>query len=161
MTELLADLAKRFRFNEKLLAMASDGFSEAQWAATPGDQGGNSSQWVLGHLVMCRRHILRRLGEEIPEEPWEKLFAPKTEPADASTYPGAAVLIESFTQLGERLGERLPAVTAEESAADWGSSFPDGSSTISGGVGFMYFHECYHLGQIGLARRIHGMPGFV
>jgi uncharacterized damage-inducible protein DinB len=26
---------------------------------------------------------------------------------------------------------------------------------------FLFMHECYHLGQIGLIRKLHGLPGAI
>ena len=44
-------------------------------------------------------------------------------------------------------------------AADFRRKFPDGSATIAGGTHFLYLHETYHLGQLGLIRRQSGKSG--
>ena len=36
---------------------------------------------------------------------------------------------------------------------------PDGANTVAGLVRFMCFHESYHIGQLGLLRRLLGKPG--
>lgn len=28
-------------------------------------------------------------------------------------------------------------------------------------LAFLYMHECYHLGQIGIIRKLHGLPGAI
>ena len=38
-------------------------------------------------------------------------------------------------------------------------SCPDGSATVAGALGFLAWHESYHLGQLGLLRRLAGKPG--
>jgi uncharacterized damage-inducible protein DinB len=37
---------------------------------------------------------------------------------------------------------------------------PDGSDTVAGVLHFLYFHETYHLGQLGLLRRMNGLDPF-
>jgi len=155
----LSALAARFRFNEGLLTMTTDGFTAAEWAAAP-DGGGNNAVWILGHLVASRRFLARRLGATVPEDAWEGGFSMGAKPADPSTYPSPETLIAAFREAGGQLEERCGSLDASEAAAPFGSSFPDGSETVEGGAHFLYFHETYHLGQIGLLRRIHGHPGF-
>jgi uncharacterized damage-inducible protein DinB len=51
------------------------------------------------------------------------------------------------------------AVTAEQLAKPLGRTLPDGSDTIAGALRFLAWHEAYHLGQLGLFRRLAGKPG--
>ena len=157
----LADLARRYRFNERLLGMVSEGLTPAEWAQAPGAKGGNSAHWILAHLVVQRRGLARKLGESAPAEAWEAAFKPGSKGTLAPDTPAPAALLTTFTALGERIGARLSALDAAAADTPGGSTFPDGSTTVAGGAHFLYFHETYHLGQVGLVRRILGRPGFV
>ena len=159
MTPPLVPLAARFRFNESLLATTTDGFSPEDWARAP-EGGGNNAIWILGHLVASRRFLARRLGLSIPEETWEDGFSMGAKPADTSTYPSPETLVADLRSLGERIEQRCGELGPDQAEEPFGSAFPDGSNTVAGGAHFLYFHETYHLGQIGLLRRIHGHPGF-
>jgi hypothetical protein len=161
MSTPLADLGRRFRFNERLLGMVSEGFTPAEWAAPPGEKGGNSSHWMLAHLVVQRRALARKLGGAAPAEPWEAAFKPGSKGALAPDTPAPAALLATFTALGELIGARLTALEPAAAAAPWGGRLPDGGTTVADGAHFLYFHETYHLGQIGLVRRILGRPGFI
>ena len=154
-------LADRFRFNEQLLAVATEGFAADDWSRAPSEQGGNTAHWILGHVALARRGLLRKLGVEVPVEAWEDHFQRGGTPDAAAAYPAPAELIADLAANGERLSERLPSLSEVERGAEWGTAFPDGSTTVAGGAHFLYFHETYHLGQIGLLRRICGKPGFV
>jgi hypothetical protein len=70
----------------------------------------------------------------------------------------AELLREAFLKAGERLRGHLESATQAQVDAPF-REFPDGSRTVGGGVHFLHFHESYHLGQIGLLRRVTGKPG--
>lgn len=157
----LADLARRFRFNEKLLALETEGFTDADWEAPPGERGGNPAWWILAHVVRYRRMLLRKLEEGVGEEAWEANVSGGGKPLTTEGLPPPESLVAGFQALGERLAARLAALSPAEAAREGGSRFPDGGSTWEEGARFLYFHETYHLGQIGLIRRLRGHPGFV
>jgi len=160
MTGPLAALGARFAFNDRLFSMVTEGFGASDWRHRP-EGGGNSAVWVAGHVAAYRRTLLRKLGDEIPDEPWEKDFATGVPCKDASAYPPAERLAKDFLASGPRLAERLCAMAAAEADAPWGHAFPDGSTTVAGGAGFLQLHETYHLGQLGYIRRTRGKKGFV
>lgn len=160
MTAQLEALATRFRFNEGLLKMATDGFEAGTWATAP-TTGGNTAHWILGHVTHARHGLLRMAGMDLPQEEWEAPFGKDAVPTDGSDYLPADELLAKFRAAGETISSHFAAITDEASDASIGRQFPDGSSTVGGALHFMYFHETYHLGQIGLLRRMAGLPGFV
>jgi len=159
MTAPLAELADRFRFNNRFLGVLTDGFGPLDWMHWP-DGGGNPALWILGHLAAMRREIRRQLGEQLAAAEWEGLFAMGSEPDGASEGPGPDALIEEFKASGDALALRLEEATPEDADRALAQTFPDGSSTLAGGMQFLYFHAVYHLGQLGLIRRMRGKPGF-
>ncbi len=159
--EELRHLARRFSFNRTFLNTLIDGFQADDWSRVPSDQGGNTPHWILGHLVTSRRFLARRLGAELPNDGWEELFGMHAEPDGTRGFPSVPELVTAFGAADAALAERLPALTEEEREEPWGARpFPDGGETVAQGVSFLYFHETYHLGQLGLLRRILGKPGF-
>ena len=156
----LADLARRFRFHENVLAATTGAFTADDWATPPGPRGGNTPHWILGHLASTRRYLARRLGVDLPEEPWEALFPMNSQPSGTAGYPAPAALTADFAATGARLSARLLELSAAQADEEWGGTFPDGSHTLAGAAGFLHFHEAYHLGQLGLARRLRGHAGF-
>lgn len=156
----LSELAPRVRFNEQLLGAVTQGMPDAGWATRP-PGGGNDAHWILGHLVASRRLMARLAGAAVTEDPWEAAFGRGATPADdAGAYPPVGELSAAFVAAGEAISERFPALTAAEAAAPSPRPFPDGSDTIEGALHFLYFHETYHLGQLGLLRRMNGLEGF-
>jgi len=162
MTQIYIDLAARYRFNEKTAQFATTEFSDEDWSRLPSESGGNSAHWILGHLSASRRYLLRKLGAALPMADWEEAFGAGVDPVVLDGHPSPAEFAVDLEACGARLEETLGALTQEAADAEWGGSgFPDGSTTIGGGAHFLHFHESYHVGQLGLIRRICGRPGFV
>lgn len=158
MSTPLAPLGARFEFNSGLFGMLADGLDEADWGFRP-EGGGNTPHWVLGHLAVSRRSLRRQLGDDLPPESWEQGFGRGTAGDLADDAPTTERLARDFVGSGEKLAELLGAVDAEGAASTWEAGFPDGSTTLEGGCHFMYFHEAYHLGQLGYARAGRGKGG--
>jgi hypothetical protein len=158
MTKELEDLGKRFVFNTIMLTNIIGDFDVEDWSYVP-ETGGNSAHWLMGHIALYRRVLIRKLGGSIAEEEWEAIFPPRMENYPAEKFPPVDYLLEDFKQSRKLLAERFAAISEEEAGADWGREFPDGSTTIKGGSYFLHFHESYHIGQIGYIRRLCGKPG--
>lgn len=162
MTAVLTDLGRRLRFNDgAMLRMLTADFRPEDWMRRPGADGGNSPHWIVAHLAASRRRVRRKLGDAVPEESWERLVATGHKPEPVHELPPVEVLLADFGESGGVLERLLATLTEDEASAPWGSEFPDGSKSLSGGLHFFHFHESYHLGQLGLIRRLCGKPGFV
>ena len=159
MASPLVPLAQRFAFNDRFLDLLVEGFEDHDWLVRGG--GGNHAQWLLGHLASTRRWALREFGLSGAEElPWEKHFGMGTSPTPASDDIAPALLREAFLKNGEALRAWMQSLTPEQAELPF-KPFPDGSRTVGGAMHFLYFHETYHLGQVGLLRRIAGKKGVV
>ena len=156
----LADLARQYRFNDATVQALCEGLEPRDWSRRPGDRGGNTAHWVLGHVAATRRRMLRKVGVDVPPAEWEGLFDAR-DPGDPERYPAIGDLRADLARTGERLSERLEDMSPDEAAQDWGTTFPDGGHTLEGGLRFLFFHEAWHLGQLSLLRRLAGKPGLV
>jgi hypothetical protein len=125
-------------------------------AAPPG--GGNGINWVLGHVIVHRDRMLGLLGQpphwdEATGAAYDRGSAPL--PADGrgdGVLPLDALkdaLEETYHRLREAVSAADEAVFAE----------PSGKGTVGDALIFMLGHEWYHAGQLGLLRRIAGLPG--
>jgi uncharacterized damage-inducible protein DinB len=155
----LADLARQFRFNDRFLGMLVEGYGETDWTFRP-EGGGNGPDWIVGHLTATRRSLLRKLGETLATEAWETRYDMGVEPDATDDGPTPDELAAAFVELGEVLAGKLEALTPADAAREWENPFPDGATTLDGALRFLFFHETYHLGQLGLLRRMLGRPRF-
>lgn len=126
--------------------------------------GGNSLNWVLGHLVHSRNGCLRMLGQEpvLPTGSLE-LYARGTTPG---TGPGGALPLDDLRQAFNAAQEGLVAGIAalDEAALQAPAPFspldnPD--ETVGSLLAGLLFHESYHAGQLGTIRRSLGLDGAI
>lgn len=138
----------------------SDFYTQANTAGVSNDDamteipnGGNSLNWILGHMVYWRNEMLELIGgtrlwsedhglayRGHPGERQPNDF----DPADALPLDG---LSTDFGRLGEALCERLASNAVDPEALGTAAS--------------LLAHEVYHAGQLGALRRILGRDGAV
>jgi uncharacterized damage-inducible protein DinB len=161
MAQPLSALARQFRFTEAMLDAASGGFAPDDWAFRPGEA--NSAWWILGHVTSTRAIALERLGHAPERLAGEGAFGAgsKREELPPSAWPSVEALRAAFGARGAALEELLPTLEGDQAQEPFGErSFPDGGRSIEDALRFMLVHESYHVGQIGLIRRLRGKPGF-
>ena len=138
-----------YKFNHRVIRMNLDGISHEDSLKTPAE-GGNSLNWILGHVILSRDEIFELLGLEKSCD--EKMFT-KYERGTKDFGPADAIkletLIEMFDESQRKLEEKIKEVdlkTDEEKSKN---------------LAFYSFHEAYHAGQTGLLRRICGKEGAI
>ncbi len=120
--------------------------------------GGNSINWLVGHILVYRDRLHELLG--LPPA-WPASLgdpAPYRRGEDgtlAEPAPLAALhtaLDASQQALVSRIARLTPQRLAER-ASD--------TMTVAEQVGFLGFHEGYHAGQVGVLRRLLGKKGMI
>jgi hypothetical protein len=112
--------------------------------------GGNCINWIAGHLVVSRDSYRRLLGLPlvIPDS-FKDLYKRGSE----NITPTNAVDLEEIKALYnanlDGILEALPNATLESGSEPFHTLL------------FLCFHESYHVGQIGLARRTIGFEGTI
>ena len=136
-----------------------EGMTHEQSLARPA-AGGNCANWILGHLVGAHNGMMQVLGAD-PVWEGDELARAGFDPIEGSDRA-----IEWDTLRDRLLGSRercLAAVRAltddalaEELPAPFG-----GTTSRAGLLTVLAFHQTYHAGQLGLARRFAGLPGVI
>ncbi len=146
-----------FKLNLKMLELNGGGITDEMAAHQPAE-GVSSAAWILGHLTHSRRSLIQRLGGSLPAEPvWAETYGRGG--GGGTSHLGFAALGEAFKSTGEPLKEAFRAV------ADWDAPtknpFSGTDQALEQLVAFLYMHESYHLGQIGMLRKLYGLKGAV
>jgi hypothetical protein len=126
---------------------------------TPPNPGGNTMNWIVGHVVRTRNQALGLLGEK-----------PPFEDADFSAYgtsgsrSGETLSLEELKRRFEILGPILDGALKRASREQLSAAAPfsptgNPNETVGTLLASIAFHEAYHLGQTGLSRRLLGKPG--
>lgn len=149
-------LKKLFDVNRYALSVNVEGITHEESLIQP-PRGGNCLNWVVGHIVANRNHVLRLLGEEpiwseAEAEAYRRGSAPILDGARARPF---AKLVEDFHRSQERLGAAL------DRADDAKLAEKEGKETVGESLAFLHFHEAYHIGQTALLRRMAGKEGAI
>lgn len=122
--------------------------------------GGNCLNWILGHLVNVQNGAMALLGIDAvwqdPQLAWAG-FQPITGPDGAIDWD---TMVARFFDSEQRCIEAITALTDDSLAEPMPDPFGH-PSTRAGILNLLAFHQAYHAGQLGLARRAAGLPGVV
>ena len=124
---------------------------------------GQTLNWVVGHLADARNGIIAWL---IGEPAWPVDETAQYKRGSGALGPDEALpldeLASRFRKVQDALVEQIGAITperAQEKAPFSPVNNPD--ETVGSLLATLAFHEIYHLGQIGMLRRMVGQPRVV
>ncbi|MFN8547682.1 MAG: DinB family protein [Candidatus Eisenbacteria bacterium] len=145
---------KIFGVHHYALGLNLDGLTDEESRTSPAP-GGNCVNWVLGHIIASRADIMKLLGAEstFAAEHVARYARGSAGDAAAGNYLPLDALQQELNRSQEALSAALAAATPERLAA------PIRDDTVYGTLAFLQFHEGYHVGQIGVLRRVLGHKG--
>jgi hypothetical protein len=121
--------------------------------------GGNTLNWIVGHVVRTRNQALALLQRQpLFDDADFALYG--TGVFDAQRALSLEELKRRFQMLGPALASAVESTTIEQ-LSTLAPFSPTGNpnETIGTLLASIAFHEAYHLGQTGLSRRLLGKPG--
>ncbi len=145
-----------FETHQWIFSEHAKGIAEDESRRAPAG-GGNSLNWVLGHIAASRNDIHALLGMDPAcggemAEIYRRGSSGETGGAGARSLPE---IVELLDRSGQAIKKRL----SEMSAADFDRPIERG--TVGDALAFLQFHESYHAGQVGLLRRLLGKTGVI
>lgn len=106
--------------------------------------GGNSTNWVLGHMIVIRDGMRKALGlDAIADEKMKDTYDRGKENVSSDSAYKLEDLLEMYNRGSDEMMKRLEGDEVKEQEA---------IDTMT----VLLFHEAYHAGQLGLFRRIMG-----
>jgi len=141
----------------------TEGLSHGESLSQPA-AGGNCLNWIGGHLVTAYNDILPSLGEapvwdEGKVEIYKRGTAPLSDPGKAVEF---AQISSDFSTAHERVMRGIEGLAPErwaEPAPYSPGNNPD--ETLGSLLHLIAFHQAYHVGQLGLGRRLVGKTGAI
>jgi uncharacterized damage-inducible protein DinB len=137
-----------FEFQSGIFQNALEGLSESNVLTRPSPHA-NHINWLLGHLLHCRYMLAGMIGAQV-HNPFEEMYWNSIED---KSYPKLIEIISRWPEATEKLLSRLSEMTDAELEARTATEKP----TLEEMVSFFAYHEAYHLGQIGIVRKIIGL----
>lgn len=141
-----------------------DGIDDDQWFKIP--TGGSSHlAWQVGHLAMAEYGLcmFRQRGRrtedlELMSGKFRKRFSKGTTPeGDANIYPPYTEILDVFHKIHERALEEIAGYRDEDLTDEIDQPYAVHPNKL-GALFFCASHEMLHAGQIGMLRRLLGMP---
>jgi uncharacterized damage-inducible protein DinB len=152
-------IAQQFGFVYRMIEVNVEGMTPEQSLAQP-SPGGNCANWIVGHLTNVQNNVMRLIGQA-PVWESEQLANAGWEPI---TNQGKAIAWETMRDriLGSR--DRCIAAISGLSDQQMAEQVPHpfgGTTTRAEALSLAAFHQAYHAGQLGIARRVAGLEGAV
>lgn len=153
----LSAIASSYAFSQRTMEGLIQDFTPEDWAMC--DACGHTPRWILGHLALCRSRVVSLMG--LPELPcpWSEAFLKGSSPANVPEGIPVQELLTTYRQAHEAMESQWESLCTEHMAQSCGRTLPDGTDRIADAIRFLAWHETYHLGQLGLLRRLAGKPG--
>lgn len=143
-------LEKLWDVNAWLITKCLEGYEGDDWRKRP--EGSNSAIWILGHTVTCRMFLARLLGLDLPEAEWESQFEMNSDPDKVSKDLTGESLMTEFAAVHEKFSAHLTGFDEAALDAAIEEEFPEMPKTLLGALHFLFLHESYHVGQLGMNR---------
>ncbi len=150
-------LIAMLEFSHGILTRNLAGITQEESLRAP-DSGGNSLNWVFGHLLFYRNKMLGLLG--VPPA-WDSSLAARYARGSAPLGPDDDP--EPFDSLRAGLGrsQELLLAALREASAERLAAADERGEPVAQRLALLAFHEGYHGGQIGLLRRLLGHEGAI
>jgi uncharacterized damage-inducible protein DinB len=155
-------LSLGFRMAQRSHLANLKGLSDEEGAQLLGIEG-NSINWIAGHVLASRDRLLLRLGgAAFLTRDEGASYATGSSPKAAQPPPvGLTRIIEGLTATGDFLSAKLRTLSDGDLEAGVDPKtvrVPLDPATLGSLLSFFVYHEGYHSGQLGLARRVLGKP---
>jgi uncharacterized damage-inducible protein DinB len=148
-------LVQQFGAIYSVIARNIEGLTHADSLA-PAAGGGNTANWILGHVVNVQNGLMQVIGAPPVWESAQLERARFDHPIrDAAEAIDWDTLVERFNASRDGCLAALAALSDASLAEQMPGPFGD-PSTRAGLLGVLVIHQCYHAGQLGMARRAAG-----
>jgi len=151
----LAAIAAMFANTDQAFRGALEGVTSSAWLHRAGDL--NHLAFLATHLVAARHFTLQFAGGT-STDPLEVYHGGARDIEGMNGFPSLGEALAAWDNVAPILHETLAAATREFLDEDSGLPFPAPGPTRLDALIFLAQHEAYHLGQMGLLRRISGLP---
>lgn len=147
---------RQFEYNHQTATVNLDGISHEESLIQPAP-GGNCINWIVGHIAATRNTAHRLL--DLPPVWADAATARYSRGSEPITGSGQAQPLDDLIERYQSSQHVL--VAALQSATDEDLSRSVGGDRVAAQLAGLSFHESYHVGQLGVLRRLIGRGGAI
>jgi hypothetical protein len=117
------------------------------------DMQTNNIIFITAHLLYARYYLANYSGCDI-SSPLKKNFKSVNHVEDSQKLPPLKTLLIDWQKSESILVKHLEKIGRDSLLAKSRTAFPVDDDTVFGGITFLISHESYHIGQLGLLRKV-------
>jgi len=150
-----ASLKVQFDLHTRLFNNALDGIADSD-ANTRAHGDINHLKWVAGHMLHSRLNTITQVTGGEPDNTYGAQFGRGVALDPAAQYPSLEEIKAKWNEASPAISERLNNVSEEVLASKAPVQAPVADDSMRGLFSFLISHEAYHVGQLGLLRKMAG-----
>ena len=116
----------------------------------------NNMKWIAGHLLNTRLGNLSKIAGLQPDESYGPLFGRGNSYDPAANYPPIEEIKAKWQATAEAISAGIGNMPEDVAASKSPVQAPIADDTMRGLAAFLVSHEAYHIGQLGMLRKMIG-----
>ncbi len=159
MSSTISALKTQFDLNTRLYNNVLDSINESE-SNTRNSEHTNHIKWVSGHLLNTRMDGFSRLTGGESDTTYQALFGRGSALDVNASYPSIEELKSKWISISEEISNRFLHMSEDllDSPAPGQSPVSANDPSFRGLLAFLVSHECYHIGQLSILRKLSGKP---
>ncbi len=155
MSSSTAALKAQFDLHTRLFTNATAGISDNE-SGIRNSEHVNNMKWIAGHLLNTRLGNMSRIAGLSPDESYNAQFGRGNSFDPNATYPPLEEITSKWQAASAAIGEGISNIPEEALSSKSPVQAPIADDTLRGLVAFLVSHEAYHIGQLGMLRKMIG-----
>ena len=155
MVSTAAALKAQFDLQTRLFSNALEGITDNESAHRDSDHV-NHIKWIAGHLLNTRLDSFTRVTGGQADTSLGAQFGRGVPLDPSASYPPIESIRSRWADSSAAISEGLAHIPEDILAAPSPAQAPIADDTVRGLIAFLVSHEAYHIGQLGLLRKMAG-----
>ena len=155
MSTQTAALKAQFDLHTRLYNNATEGLTDAE-ANSRNSENINHIKWIAGHLLNTRLESMSRVTGLEPDTTYVAQFGRGNSLDPNAAYPPIEEIRDKWSSVADSIGTAITKMPEEVLNAKAPAQVPIADDTVRGMLSFLVSHEAYHIGQLGLLRKMVG-----
>ena len=148
-------LKAQFDLNTRLYINALAGITDTE-ANNRNNEHANHMKWIAGHLLNTRIEAMSNMTGGTADTSYSAIFGRGTKLDPDATYPPIDELTAKWTAAADAISQGLTHIPDEVLGGPAPVQTPIPDETFLGMLAFFVSHETYHIGQLGILRKMAG-----